>query len=102
MLYWITPLSRLYNSHCFGEFIAIPTGTVHSFRVDSDTAHILNFYSPAGFEQVVIQMGVPAPKRTIPPTDFKEPLVDMAEMMQLFQKYGMYVVNEPDALHQKS
>ncbi len=84
-----------------GGFIAIPSSTIHSFRVESDTAHILNFYSPAGFEQVVMQMGVLAPTRTIPPADFKEPPVDMTKMMQLFQKYGMHVVQEPDVLHQQ-
>ena len=80
-----------------GGFIAIPSGSIHSFRVDSNTAHILNFYSPAGFEQ----MGVPAPTRTIPPADFKEPPVDMTKMMELFQKYGMHVVKDPDVLHQQ-
>ena len=48
-----------------------------------------------------MQMGVPAPTRTIPSADFKEPPVDTTKMMQLFQKYGMHVVQEPDVLHQQ-
>ena len=81
-----------------GSFVSIPGGTIHNFRVDSKTAHVLNFYSPAGFEQVVMRIGIPAPTRTIPPADFKEPPPDMATMMKLFQEYGMHVVEEPDTL----
>ena len=37
-----------------GSFVWIPRGTVHGFRVDSETATLLNFYTPAGFEQVIM------------------------------------------------
>ncbi|GCE25875.1 cupin [Dictyobacter alpinus] len=85
-----------------GAFVFIPGGTVHSFRVDSDTAHILNFYTPAGFEQIVMRQGVPAQTRTIPPEEFKEPPLDGPTMMQLFQQYGMHSTQEPDVLRQHS
>ena len=84
-----------------GSFVSIPAGTTHNFRVDSETAHVLNFYSPAGFEQVVMRLGVPASTRTIPPADFKDPQPDMPAMMKLFQEYGMHVVEEPDTLRPK-
>ncbi|MDB5270794.1 MAG: hypothetical protein JWP58_3834 [Hymenobacter sp.] len=40
-----------------GSFVWIPRGTVHSFKVDSPTATLLNSYTPAGFEQVIIHGG---------------------------------------------
>ncbi len=83
-----------------GSFVSIPKGTVHSFRVDSETAHILNFYAPAGFERITIGMSEPAPMRTIPPQDYKQPSLDPDKVMSLFQQYGMHVVDEPDVLRQ--
>ena len=50
-----------------GSFVFIPRGTVHTFRVDSPTATILNWYTPAGFERVIRELGVPAKTRTLPP-----------------------------------
>ncbi len=83
-----------------GGFVSIPRGTVHSFRVDSETAHLLNFYAPAGFEMVILGLAEPAPTRTIPPQDYKAPSPDLKKMMSLFQQYGMHVVDEPDVLRQ--
>ena len=37
------------------------------FRVDSDTARILNSYAPAGFERTVRELAEPAPERVLPP-----------------------------------
>jgi quercetin dioxygenase-like cupin family protein len=84
-----------------GSFVAVPAGTIHSFRIDSETAHILNFYAPAGFEQTVIQQGLPASTRTIPPADFKDPPMDFEKMKQVFQEYGMHTVREPDVLREE-
>ena len=83
-----------------GGFVSIPKGTVHSFRVDSETAHILNFYAPAGFEKVILGLAEPAPTRTIPPQNYKEPAPDRDKVMSLFQQYGMHIVDEPDVLRQ--
>ncbi|MDX1931953.1 MAG: quercetin 2,3-dioxygenase [Capsulimonadales bacterium] len=52
-----------------GSFVAIPRGTIHSFRIDSPTARLLNTYVPAGFEQQIIALSVPATERTLPPSD---------------------------------
>ena len=50
-----------------GSFVWIPRGTVHSFRVESETATLLNFYTPAGFEQTLCRGAYqPKPSRCLP------------------------------------
>ena len=50
-----------------GDSLWIPRGTVHSFYVTSDVCHVLNGYTPGGFEQVIKGLARPAPKRELPP-----------------------------------
>src|SRR5215203_2784773 len=52
-----------------GSFVLVPRGTVHSFRVDSETATFLNSYTPAGFERTITELAEPARAREIPPSD---------------------------------
>jgi quercetin dioxygenase-like cupin family protein len=82
-----------------GSFVWIPKETIHSFRVDSEKATLLNLYTPAGFEQVIAQFGTTAKSFNMPPKGFKEPR-DMGKLMELFKKIGMHIVNEPDVLRQ--
>ena len=82
-----------------GSFVWIPRGTVHSFRVESETATLLNFYTPAGFEQTIMQGGIPAQAFTLPP-DGLGMNVNQAQMMKLFNQVGMHIVHEPDVLRQ--
>ena len=81
-----------------GFSVSIPRGTIHSFRVDSEVAHVLNFYTPGGFEEIIIELGQPAPTRSMPP-----PGIDKAfpveKVQAVLQKVGMNVVNLPDVLH---
>ena len=80
-----------------GSFVWIPRGTVHGFRVDSETATLLNLYTPAGFEQTIIQGAVPAEAFTLPPQGL--PMKPTREQMaKLMQEVGMHVVQEPDVL----
>ena len=50
-----------------GAFINVPRATRHGFRVDSDTARILNGYTPASWEALIIEQATPAPARVLPP-----------------------------------
>ena len=50
-----------------GTFVAIPGLTEHSFTVDKNDTQILNFYLPAGFEQLLIGISHPADTNTPPP-----------------------------------
>jgi uncharacterized protein YjlB len=43
-----------------GDSIWIPRGTVHHFKVTSEVCHVLNGYTPAGFEQVLKSLAQPA------------------------------------------
>lgn len=52
-----------------GTFVAIPGNTEHSFTVDEPSTHVLNFYLPAGFEQLLIGVSHPAPEREPPPPE---------------------------------
>lgn len=83
-----------------GAFLFIPRGTVHSFRIDSEIARLLNFYTPAGFERTIIETAQPAVTRTLPPKDLTEN-VDPDKMKALFKSVGMHVVAVPDFLRDK-
>jgi quercetin dioxygenase-like cupin family protein len=86
-----------------GSFVLIPRGTVHNFRVDSDTATILNSYTPGGFERSVMEFGEPAPARTMPPVDHIPADPPSADAIaSLFEEIGMHVVDEPDLLRTPS
>ena len=84
-----------------GSYVAVPPGVVHSFRVDSETARILNSYVPAGFERTVMELGEPAETRTLPPKGRQKPM-DVAALRKLFEEVGMRPVDEPDVLRESS
>ena len=50
-----------------GSFVVVPRNTVHSFTVTSASAHVLNLYLPAGWEQVFPDLTRPAERRELPP-----------------------------------
>src|SRR4028119_1539188 len=50
-----------------GSFLFGPKEVPHAFRVDSGPARLLFVLSPAGFEDLVREMGEPARERSIPP-----------------------------------
>lgn len=76
-----------------GSFVFIPSGTVHSFRVDSETCRLLNGYTPAGFEKVIYTLGVPAEERTLPPKGIDQP-IDPAVAGPLFAEIGMHAPHD--------
>ncbi len=84
-----------------GAFVLIPRGTVHSFRVDSETVSILNSYTPAGFEQAIIELGEPATTRTLPPEG--RPMIAHPERAAaVFNRIGFHLIDEPDTLRERS
>jgi len=84
-----------------GAFVLIPRGTVHSFRVDSETATVLNSYTPAGFERAIIALGESAAARTLPPAD--RPMIAHPERApEVFERVGMHLVDAPDILREGS
>ena len=84
-----------------GALAYIPAQCIHSFRVNSREARLLNFYLPGGFERVITEFGVPAKFRGFPPKNLKQP--GTAEQMEaLFQRVGMNAVALPDSLRDRS
>lgn len=71
-----------------GTFVTVPPHTAHSFRVDSETARILNSYTPAGFERLILEAGTPAASRTLPPRNLP-PRVDRETLERLVAAVGM-------------
>jgi mannose-6-phosphate isomerase-like protein (cupin superfamily) len=81
-----------------GSFLFIPRGTVHSFRVDSPTATLLISFTPAGYERLVTQLGMPAETRTLPPKGQPNAVTDPRHLATLFLQAGTRLVDEPDVL----
>ena len=50
-----------------GGSVWIPRGTVHSFKVVTDTCRVINTFAPAGMEQVIKAVAQPAERRALPP-----------------------------------
>jgi len=82
-----------------GSLVYIPRGTVHSFRVDSQTARLLNFYLPGGFEQTITTFAQPANALTLPPPNLTIKS-DGDRMKLLFERVGMRPVAGPDTLRE--
>lgn len=82
-----------------GSFVLIPRGTVHSFRVDSETATILNSYTPAGFEQAILALSEPALARTLPPVE-RPKIAHPERAAEVFDRVGMHLVDAPDTLRE--
>lgn len=79
-----------------GATIFVPRNTRHAFRVDSESARILNFYSPGGWESSARINCIPAQAPTLPPAGLKmEPKVDRNE---LWTAFGHIAEPGPDPL----
>ena len=69
-----------------GAFVHIPSLTEHSFVVNDHETQILNFYVPAGFEQLLIGISHPAESNTMPPPGLSLPPPHLVE--KLAADYG--------------
>ena len=55
-----------------GAALWIPAGTVHGFTVTSETARVLNFYTPGGFDDRLPYTAAAATVATLPPDGFQD------------------------------
>ena len=84
-----------------GASVIVPPDTVHSFRVDSPTARVLNSYTPAGFERLIMETNEPAQERTLPPKGL--PMhADKETLQRISTEIGMQWVNVPDVLRSEA
>jgi quercetin dioxygenase-like cupin family protein len=78
-----------------GDFVFLPRGVPHTFRVESDVAHMLNIVSPAGLETFFSELGMPAERPEMPPGPVAAP--DIAHIVAVSERYGATVVGPPPA-----
>ncbi len=64
-----------------GQFVYLPRGLEHGFRLDSPEAHLLIIVSPAGLEPTFDQFSQPAPVLAPPPPPSEPPPADFLERM---------------------
>ncbi len=74
-----------------GAVVWLPRDTSHTFRVDSDTARLLEVTTPAGFEQFHVDAGDIAQSVRIP--DPAPPDVD--RMLNAIGRYGAEIIGPP-------
>jgi quercetin dioxygenase-like cupin family protein len=69
-----------------GDFAWGPRDVPHRYTVGPNGCRMLFICTPAGFENLVREMSVPAQERTLPPAQEEEP--DMEMVAAVAQKYG--------------
>lgn len=73
-----------------GTFVSIPRLTQHSFTVDVPDTRLLNFYFPAGFEQLLTGVAHPAAQNKLPPPGLPLPPAWLVD--RLAKDYGQTAV----------
>lgn len=84
-----------------GSFLYIPAGAVHSFRIDSPEARLMNWYLPGGFEKAITEFGEPARARSLPTTTVKSSRTP-EQQKALFDRIGMTAIAMPDTLRESN
>ena len=82
-----------------GEFALVPRGVAHAYVVRSEQARMLVTFSPAGFEEAFVDLGVPYVESEEPPAETVMPPLD--KIVRAFAPYGCEIVGPPPALSPK-
>jgi mannose-6-phosphate isomerase-like protein (cupin superfamily) len=79
-----------------GSFLFGPKDVPHAFTVDSGPARLLFILSPAGFEELVRDMGEPARALTLPPQPEAPPSeAEMQQMAAMAAQHGVEFIGPP-------
>ena len=79
-----------------GSFLFGPKDVPHAFTVDSGPARLLFVFTPAGFEDLIREMGEPAGELSIPPQPDAPPdEAEMQRMMAIAARYGNEILGPP-------
>ena len=78
-----------------GDYAFAPRGVEHAYVVRSERARMLVTLSPAGLEELFIELGVPVAGDGQPP---EEVLPPVGQLVQRFGAYGCDLVGPPPAL----
>ncbi|HEX4717745.1 MAG TPA: cupin domain-containing protein [Thermoleophilaceae bacterium] len=76
-----------------GATAVFAIGVAHTFRVDSERAHVLALSTPAGLERMVRDGSVPATAPTLPPGDAPRPSAE--DLAELFRAHGQINLGPP-------
>lgn len=49
-----------------GAFVSVPATTVHGFAVTTESARVLNLYTPGGFTEQISELGTPTTELRLP------------------------------------
>lgn len=79
-----------------GGYALVPRGLPHGYVVCSEVARMLVTFSPSGFEDVFVDLGVPVAEGEEPPSDSVFPPVP--EIVRTFAAYGCEIVGPPPEL----
>ena len=74
-----------------GAFISIPRMVEHSFTVDVPNSRLLNWYSPGGFEMLLMRIATPATERK-PPVPNSLPLPPRWMVEECSREFGQIAV----------
>ena len=72
-----------------GSFIFCPRDVPHLLTVESETVRMLTLCTPGGVESLFVELGRPAPSRTLP---VGEPEPDIERVVTLAEHYGAEVL----------
>jgi quercetin dioxygenase-like cupin family protein len=78
-----------------GDFVFVPSGVTHTYLVRSEWARMLVTFSPAGFEELFVELGLPANGTESPP---EAVLPAPGEFARLLAPYGCEIVGPPPEL----
>ena len=79
-----------------GAFLFGPKDVPHAFTVDSGPARLLFVLSPAGFEDLIREMGEPTRELTIPPQPEEPPdEAEMERMAAIAARHGNEILGPP-------
>jgi hypothetical protein len=75
-----------------GDTLALPRGVPHAHVITSPDARVLTIAMPGGFEQLFVDLGVPALPDTAPPP------LDRGTLEQAAARLGVQIVGPPPTL----
>jgi quercetin dioxygenase-like cupin family protein len=76
-----------------GSFVFLPQGIPHAFRIESDSAHLFNLITPAGFEDFYLDLSEPARELVMPPPLEDPP--DFQAIAPAAAKYDCEILGPP-------
>jgi quercetin dioxygenase-like cupin family protein len=79
-----------------GDYAIVPRNTPHAYVVRSEVARMLVTFSPSGFEEAFIDLGVPVAHTSEPPVETVIPPVE--EIVRAFAPYGCEILGPPPEL----